>query len=106
MDVRLRGRSGMDVTNPHWILLAHGSTLGRTAPLLRSDLHFLQRLGTCSNPLPKKNSCSPAENTNAAPQSAHLSFRSTKAMVDPFGISCRTQLDLASSSGKARPVRC
>ena len=46
-------------------------------------LHCLQCFGSLTNPFSEKNCCSPAENTNCAPQPTHKTSRSTKAIILP-----------------------
>src|SRR5579863_7726861 len=71
------GLKGTVVSFPHCeqtVLVSTRCTLPEpvSVPCARFALHALQRLGSFLNPLSAKNICSPAVNTNSAPQSAHF----------------------------------
>ena len=59
------------VSRPHSEQVVRVSARTRP-PLARFALHCLQRLGSFLNCLSWKKSCSPAVNTNSAPQSMHV----------------------------------
>jgi len=64
---------------PHREHVVWVSGLALCPPRTRLDLHGLQRFGSFLNCLSWKKSCSPAVNTNSAPQSAQLSTRSANS---------------------------
>src|SRR5579862_397669 len=74
------GLNGTVVSFPH---PAHMTWLSITGRFPTCVLHCLQRFGSCVNPLSLKNCCSPAENPNSAPHSAHVRSRSTKVIEVP-----------------------
>jgi hypothetical protein len=62
------------------VVRVSGRTLG--PPLARFALHCLQCFGSFLNCLSWKKNCSPAVNTNSAPQSMHFKTLSLKSMAD------------------------
>ena len=77
------GLNGTVVSIPHSEHLTCVSVDNRSRPVPLLVLHCLQCFGSLVNPFSRKNCCSPAENTNIAPQSEHKTSRSTKSMVPP-----------------------
>lgn len=76
------GLKGTVVSVPHSEHVVRVSGRTRCAPRVRFALHCLQCLGSFLNCLSWKNSCSPAVNTNSAPQSTHLRTRSVNSMAN------------------------
>jgi hypothetical protein len=75
------GLNGTVVAVPHSEQVVRVSARTRPPPLARLALHCLHRFGSLVNCLSWKNSCSPAVNTNSAPQSMHVNTRSTNSMA-------------------------
>ena len=75
------GRNGTVVSSLQAEHLVRVSVRTRGPPLARLALHCLQCLGSFLKSLSWKNSCSPAVKMNSAPQSMHLSTRSTNSMA-------------------------
>lgn len=75
------GLNGTVVDSPHSEHVVRVSERTREPPALRLALHCLQRLGSFVNCLSWKKSCSPAVNTNSAPQSIHFNTRSVNSMA-------------------------
>ena len=75
------GLNGTVVSAPHAEHVVRVSGRTRCGPRARFALHCLQCLGSFLNCLSWKKTCSPAVNTNSAPQSAHFSTRSWNSMV-------------------------
>jgi hypothetical protein len=74
------GLNGTVVSLPHSehvVLVSERTRL----PLARFALHCLQCFGSFLNCLSWKKSCSPAVNTNSAPQSLHFKTLSTNSMT-------------------------
>ena len=74
------GLNGTVVSVPHSEQVVRVSERTRL-PLARFALHCLQCLGSFLNCLSWKNSCSPAVNTNSAPQSLHFKTLSINSMA-------------------------
>src|SRR5580704_3717059 len=72
------GLKGTVVSRPHCEQVVMVSVFAKPPPPLpwRLVLHALQRLGSFLKFLSWKKCCSPAVNTNSAPQSTHLRTRS------------------------------
>jgi hypothetical protein len=77
------GLKGSVVSSPHSEHLVRVSARTRDPLELRFALHCLQRLGSFTNCLSWKKTCSPAVNTNSAPQSRHVRIRSLYPMAVP-----------------------
>src|SRR5208337_3602090 len=75
------GLNGTVVGSPHCeqVVRVSGRTL--EPPRTRFALHCLQCLGSFLNCLSWKNNCSPAVNTNSAPQSMHFKTLSANSMT-------------------------
>src|SRR5215467_11829422 len=105
------GLKGTVVSLPHAEQFVTVSTRSRaTAPvgrLARMPLHALQRFGSFLKFLSAKNCCSPAVQTNSAPQSTHLSILSWNSIARYLVgsvVSCPSAAECARSS-YVRPVR-
>ena len=75
------GLKGTVVSMPHCEHLVRVSGRTLAPPRMRFALHCLQCLGSFLNCLSWKNSCSPAVNTNSAPQSLHFKTLSVNSMA-------------------------
>jgi hypothetical protein len=75
------GLNGTVVDSPHSEHVVRVSERTREVPVLRFALHCLQRFGSFMNCLSWKKSCSPAVNTNSAPQSTHVRTLSVNCMA-------------------------
>jgi hypothetical protein len=77
------GLNGTVVSSPQSEHFVRVSARTRDPLELRFALHCLQRFGSFMNCLSWKKTCSPAVNTNSAPQSIHVSIRSVNTMAVP-----------------------
>jgi hypothetical protein len=75
------GLKGTVVSAPHCEQLVRVSGRTLEPPRTRFALHCLQCRGSFVNCLSWKNSCSPAVNTNSAPQSLHVKTLSLNSMA-------------------------
>lgn len=83
-----RGAKGILATPPQAAQTASCISRGARLAFLRLSRHSLQRCGSFTNPLDSKNSCSPAVNTNSAPQSLHTSVLSSNIFSTSLDCIC------------------